>query len=134
MAASPDNNANTSSNTSLNSLADKHWGIEARVFHAIDESEIELRPIEIARKIHAPHKPTRAQCTTVRVVLRKLLAKGLNPAALCWKLLQQNHLRAAVRTTMRTQHKLTQLCLSGCEVLGKRRVCGRREDSCLLWS
>ena len=77
MAVPTDNSTNTSSNTSLNSLADKHWGVEARVFHVIDESEIELRPIEIARKIHAPRKPTRAQCTTVRVVLRKLLTKGL---------------------------------------------------------
>ena len=129
MAVPSDNSANTSSNTSLNSLADKHWGVEARVFHVIDESEIELRPIEIARKIHAPRKPTRAQCTTVRVVLRKLLAKGLNPAALRWKLLQQNHLRAEVHTTMRTQHQSTQLCLPRCEVLGKRRIRRRRKDS-----
>ena len=72
-----DNSTNTSSNLGCNSLADKHWGVEARVFHVVDASEIELRPVEIARKIHAPRKPTRAQCTTVRCVLRKLLEKGL---------------------------------------------------------
>ncbi len=41
MFASSDNSTNTSSNLSLNSLADKHWGVEALVFHVIDESEIE---------------------------------------------------------------------------------------------
>ena len=70
------NSANTSSNTCLNSLADRCFSVEKRVFHVIDASEIELTPIEIAKKIHAPHKPTRGQCTTVRVILRKLLVKG----------------------------------------------------------
>ena len=70
------NTANTPSNTSLNSLADKCFSVEKRVFHVIDASEIELTPIEIAKKIHAPHKPTRGQCTTVRGILRKLLVKG----------------------------------------------------------
>jgi hypothetical protein len=77
LATSSDNSTNTSSNLGCNSLADKHWGVEARVFHVVDASEIELRPVEIARKIHAPRKPTIAQCTTVRCVLRKLLEKGL---------------------------------------------------------
>ena len=77
MAASSDNSANSSSNTSLNSLADKCWSVEARVFHVIDDSEIELTPMEIARKIHAPRKPTSGQCITVRGVLRKLLQKGM---------------------------------------------------------
>ena len=69
------NSANNPSNTSLNSLADR-CSVEKRVFHVIDASEIELTPIEIAKKIHAPHKPTRGQCTTVRGILRKLLEKG----------------------------------------------------------
>ena len=47
------------------------------VFHIIDASEVELRPAEIARKLHAPKKPTRGQYTSVRVFCRKLLDKGL---------------------------------------------------------
>jgi hypothetical protein len=43
----------------------------------IDSSEIELRPAEIARKLHAPKKPTLGQYTTVRTSIRKLLHKGL---------------------------------------------------------
>ncbi len=78
------------SNTCLNSLAERYWGIEARVFHVIDDSEIELTPMEISRKIHAPRKPTRGQCTTVRVCVRKLLEKGLivqpYPGAYCNKI------------------------------------------------
>ncbi len=78
MAASSDNSTNTSSNTSLNSLvSSRSWSIENRVFHVIDAAEIELRPAEIARKLHAPKKPTRGQYTTVRGVIRKLLEKGL---------------------------------------------------------
>ena len=78
MVISSDNSTNTSSNLGCNSLApSRRWSVEARVFHVIDDSEIELRPVEIARKIHAPRKPTRGQCTTVRCVLRKLLEKGL---------------------------------------------------------
>jgi hypothetical protein len=72
-----DKSTNTSSNLGCNSLASSHrWSVEAQVFHVVDSSEIELRPVEIARKIHAPHKPTRGQCITVRCVLRKLLEKG----------------------------------------------------------
>jgi hypothetical protein len=55
----------------------KNWSVENRVFHIIDASEIELRPAEIARKLHAPKKPTRGQYTTVRCSIRKLLDKGL---------------------------------------------------------
>ena len=90
MANLSDNSTNTSSNTCLNSLADRCWSVEARVFHVIDASEIELTPIEIARKINAPRKPTRGQCVTVRGVLRKLLAKGSvlqpYPGAYCNKI------------------------------------------------
>jgi hypothetical protein len=86
----PDNSTNTSRDTSRDCLADRHWGVEARVFHIIDASEIELRPVEIARKIHAPRKPTRGQCTTVRNAVRKLLAKDLvlqpYPGAYCNKI------------------------------------------------
>jgi hypothetical protein len=72
-----DNTSNTSSNTCLNSLADRCRGIEARAYHIIDASEVELKPCEIARKIHSPRKPTRGQYTTVRGVCVKLLQKDL---------------------------------------------------------
>ena len=75
-----DNTANTQSNTCLNSLADKCRGIEARAYHIIDASEVELKPCEIARIIHSHKKPkdiTPGQYTTVRVVCAKLLQKGL---------------------------------------------------------
>ena len=56
MVNSPDNSTKTHSNTSDNSYLCSHsWSVEARVFHIIDASEIELRPAEIARKLHA-HK------------------------------------------------------------------------------
>jgi hypothetical protein len=78
LAPKSDNSTNTSSNTSLNScVSRRNWSIENRAFHVIDASEIELRPAEIARKLHAPKKPTRGQYTTVRGVIRKLLEKGL---------------------------------------------------------
>ncbi len=77
MVTSSDNSTNTSSNTCLNSLADRCRGIEARAYHVIDASEVELKPCEVARKIHAPRKPTRGQYTTVRGICTKLLAKGL---------------------------------------------------------
>ncbi|HLN89941.1 MAG TPA: hypothetical protein VK253_07735 [Candidatus Binatia bacterium] len=77
MAASSDNSTDKECNTSYNSyLARKSWSAEARVFHIIDASEIELRPAEIARKLHAPKKPTPGQYTSVRVFCRKLLEKG----------------------------------------------------------
>jgi hypothetical protein len=77
LVISSDNSTNTSSNTCLNSLADRCRGIEARAYHVIDASEVELKPCEVARKIHAPRKPTRGQYTTVRGICTKLLAKGL---------------------------------------------------------
>jgi hypothetical protein len=91
LVASSDNSTNTASNTSLNCLASsKRWSVENRVFHVIDASEIELRPVEVARKIHAPHKPTKGQCTTVRGIIRKLLDKELiiqpYPGAYCNKI------------------------------------------------
>jgi hypothetical protein len=88
-----DNTSNTSSNTCLNSLADKCRGIEARAYHIIDASEVELKPVEIARIIHSHKKPkeiTPGQYTTVRVVCTKLLQKGLvlqpYPGSYCNKL------------------------------------------------
>jgi hypothetical protein len=85
-----DNTSNTSSNTCLNSLADRCWGIEARAYHIIDASEVELKPCEIARMIHSPRKPTHGQYTTVRGVCSKLLQKGLvlqpYPGAYCNKI------------------------------------------------
>lgn len=90
MAASSDSSTNTSSNTCLNSLADRCRGIEARAYHIIDASEVELKPCEIARIIHAPRKPTPGQYTTVRGVCSKLLQKGLvlqpYPGAYCNKI------------------------------------------------
>lgn len=69
-------------NTCLNSLAvsSRGYSIEARAYHIIDESEVELKPSEIARIIHSDKKPkeiTPGQYTTVRVVCSKLLQKGL---------------------------------------------------------
>ena len=77
MVASSDNSTNSHSNTSDNSYLCSHsWSVEARVFHIIDASETELRPAEIARKLHAPKKPTPGQYSSVRVFCRKLLEKG----------------------------------------------------------
>jgi hypothetical protein len=85
-----DNTCNTPSNTCLNSLADRCRGIEARAYHIIDASEVELKPCEIARIIHSPRKPTHGQYTTVRGVCAKLLQKGLvlqpYPGAYCNKI------------------------------------------------
>jgi hypothetical protein len=75
LVTSSDNSANTPSNTSYNSYCS--WSVENRILHTIEDSEIELRPVEVARKIHAPRKPTSTQCSTVRVLLRKLLEKGM---------------------------------------------------------
>ena len=93
MVEASDNTANTSSNTCLNSLADKCRGIEARAYHIIDASEVELKPVEIARIIHSHKKPkkiTPSQYTTVRFVCTKLLQKGMvlqpYPGAYCNKL------------------------------------------------
>ena len=77
MVIPSDNSTKTHSNTSDNSyLCSGSWSVEAKVFHIIDASEIELRPAEIARKLHAPKKPTPGQYTSVRVFCRKLLEKG----------------------------------------------------------
>jgi hypothetical protein len=77
LASLSDKPAKTHSNSSDNSyLCSGSWSVEARVFHIIDASEIELRPAEIARKLHAPKKPTRGQYTSVRIYCRKLLEKG----------------------------------------------------------
>jgi hypothetical protein len=96
--SSSDGSTNTASNTCLNSLAStsKHnklsrgYSIEARAYHIIDASEIELTPAEIARKIHYPKKPREGQYTTVRGVCAKLLQKGLvmqpYPGAYCNKI------------------------------------------------
>ena len=46
------------------------FSVEERILKLIDQSEIELTPCEIARLIHAKR-------STVRVLLRKLLDKGL---------------------------------------------------------
>lgn len=72
----------SSSNTCCNSLAPstKLWGIERRVYHVIDASEVELKPCEIARIIHCDKNPRQispGQYTTVRVACRKLLHRGL---------------------------------------------------------
>jgi hypothetical protein len=53
------------------------YSVEARICHVIDASEIELKPSEIALKIHAPHKPTAGQYTSVRVICARLLQRGL---------------------------------------------------------
>ena len=59
------------------------FSVEERILKFIDESEIELAPHEIARKVHAKR-------STVRVILRKLLDRGLilqpYPGAYCNKI------------------------------------------------
>lgn len=59
------------------------FSVEERVLKVIDESELELFPHEIARKIHAKR-------SSVRVILRKLLDRGLilqpYPGAYCNKI------------------------------------------------
>ncbi len=99
-----DDSAYISSNRCLNSLAglpdDKRkrvssngYSIEARVYHVIDASEVELKPSEIARIIHSDKKPkqiTAGEYTTVRVACAKLLQKGQvvqpYPGAYCNKI------------------------------------------------
>jgi len=72
----------SSCSSSLNSYKPSNskrsgYSVEARVYHIIDASEIELRPIEIAKKLYAPHKPTSGQCSTIRVICLRLLQRGL---------------------------------------------------------
>jgi hypothetical protein len=91
LAKPSDNTSNSSSNRCCNSLASiKPRGIEALTYQTIEASEIELKPSEIARKIHAPRKPTAGQYTTVRCACIKLLQKGLvlqpYPGAYCNKI------------------------------------------------
>ncbi len=108
MAIPSDVSAKASSNTSLNSSAvnrqDKRnkcsgrgYSVEARVFHVIDASDIQLTPAEIARKIYNdgteawdPKKILPGQYTTVRGACTKLLQKGLvlqpYPGAYCNKI------------------------------------------------
>jgi len=66
------------------------YSVEERICHVIDESEVELKPCEIARKIHTPHKPTAGQYTSVRVICARLLQRGLviqpYPGAYCNKI------------------------------------------------
>jgi ribosomal protein S25 len=58
------------SNTCDNSYSSSSgFSVEERILKVIDESELELAPHEIARKIHANR-------SSVRVILRKLLDRG----------------------------------------------------------
>ena len=90
MVVTPVTSSCTSGNTCYNSYGSLGFSIEAQVLHAIEDSEIELSPAEIARKIHAPNKPTQGQYTTVRVFCRRLLEKGQirqpYPGAYCSKI------------------------------------------------
>jgi len=78
-------------NSSYNSYySSSGWSLEQRIYHTIDSSEIELRPVEIAKKIHGVPRPSASQCSSVRVLCRKLLEKGLvlqpYPGAYCNKI------------------------------------------------
>jgi hypothetical protein len=59
------------------------FSVEERVLKAIDESQIEMAPFEIAQKVHAKR-------SSVRVIIRRLLDKGLvlqpYPGAYCNKI------------------------------------------------
>jgi DNA-binding Lrp family transcriptional regulator len=57
-------------NSCDNSYYQQSWSVEERVLKVIDESELEMAPHEIAQKLHA-------KGSTVRVILRKLLERGL---------------------------------------------------------
>ena len=91
MVLASDNTANTPTNRCCNSwYSSKPRGIEALTYQIIDASEVELKPCEIARKIHAPRKPTPGQYSTVHFFCSKLLQKGLiiqpYPGAYCNKI------------------------------------------------
>lgn len=73
--SSSDKNSSTHSNTCDNSYYS--LSVEERILKEIDAAEIELKPIEIARKVHRTSKPTHAQQSTIRVIVRKLLDRGL---------------------------------------------------------
>ena len=88
MVEASDNTANTPTNRCCNSWhSSKPKGIEALTYQIIDASEIELKPCEIARKIHAPRSQHHGQYSTVRFFCSKLLHKGLIHAALPWIIL-----------------------------------------------
>lgn len=71
MAGKSDCSSMRVGNTCDNSyLLRSGFSVEERVLKLIDESEIELAPYEIARKVHGKR-------STVRVILRKLLDRGL---------------------------------------------------------
>lgn len=79
------------SSTSYNSYyPSKVSEIEKQILHIVNKSDIELRPAEIARKIHAPYKPTNGEYSTVRVYCGRLLQRGLiiqaYPGAYCNKI------------------------------------------------
>ncbi len=106
MVNSSDEATNTASNLGLNSLASsdkvfkktrRGYSVEARAYHIIDASEVELTPAEIARQIYndgsegwTPKKIRPGQYTTVRGACIKLLHKGLvlqpYPGAYCNKI------------------------------------------------
>jgi hypothetical protein len=71
LAGKSDGSSMRVGNTCDNSyLLRSGFSVEERVLKLIDESEIELAPYEIARKVHGKR-------STVRVILRKLLDRGL---------------------------------------------------------
>ena len=105
MAASSDKVTDTACNLGCNSYASRKrnkcssrgYSIEAKAYHVIDASEVELTPAEIARKIHDdgsenwnPKMIKPGQYTSVRVVCARLLQKGLviqpYPGAYCNKI------------------------------------------------
>ena len=90
MVVTPVTSSCNSCNTSYNSYGSLGYSVEDRVLSTIENSEIELTPAEIARKIHAPNKPSKGQYTTVRVFCRRLLEKGQirqpYPGAYCSKI------------------------------------------------
>lgn len=130
MAVSSDKSANSASNTSLNSLANsetekrnrvssRKYSVEARVYHAIDASEIELKPCEIARIIYndgsedwLPKRITSGQYTTVRGACTKLLQKG-------------QILSLIPEHTATKSHTICGLCQFICIILGCTRIFAR---------
>ena len=70
MAGESGEKSSKAGNTCDNSYSSSSgFSVEERILKAIDESELELAPHEIARKIHAKR-------SSVRVILRKLLDRG----------------------------------------------------------
>ena len=84
MAGASEDKLSKAGNTCDNSYhPSSGFSVEERVLKLIDESEIELAPYEIAKKAHAKR-------SSVRVILRKLLDRGLilqpYPGAYCNKI------------------------------------------------